>query len=105
MPNIHRANRLHQPLYIIYYLLDNGLRSDAWTFSSMSLNGNARVERVPLWLMRQAGRYLPEYRALRAKKGGFLALAYDSEAACRRSPLQPMRIGSASTGRSCSPTS
>lgn len=45
---------------------------------------------VPLWLMRQAGRYLPEYRALRAEKGGFLALAYDSEAAAEIT-LQPIR--------------
>ncbi|WP_295445695.1 uroporphyrinogen decarboxylase [Sphingorhabdus sp. EL138] len=44
----------------------------------------------PMWLMRQAGRYLPEYRALRAEKGGFLALAYDSNAACEIT-LQPIR--------------
>ncbi|TXC72245.1 uroporphyrinogen decarboxylase [Sphingomonas ginsenosidivorax] len=44
----------------------------------------------PLWLMRQAGRYLPEYRALRADKGGFLALATDPEAAAEVT-LQPIR--------------
>jgi uroporphyrinogen decarboxylase len=44
----------------------------------------------PVWLMRQAGRYLPEYRALRAEKGGFLALAYDSDAASEIT-LQPIR--------------
>ncbi|MBO6527339.1 uroporphyrinogen decarboxylase [Erythrobacter sp.] len=53
-----------------------------------TLNGK-RADRVPLWLMRQAGRYLPEYRALREKKGGFLAMAYDSEAACEIT-LQPI---------------
>ena len=46
--------------------------------------------RRPIWLMRQAGRYLPEYRALRAAKGGFLALVYDSEAAAEIT-LQPIR--------------
>jgi uroporphyrinogen decarboxylase len=40
--------------------------------------------------MRQAGRYLPEYRALRATKGGFLDLAYDPEAAAEIT-LQPLR--------------
>ena len=40
--------------------------------------------------MRQAGRYLPEYRALRAEKGGFLALATDSEMAAEIT-LQPIR--------------
>src|ERR1043165_8035187 len=40
--------------------------------------------------MRQAGRYLPEYRALRAAKGGFLALVNDSEAAAEV-PLHPTR--------------
>ena len=44
----------------------------------------------PLWLMRQAGRYLPEYRALRTAKGGFLELVYDSEAAAEIT-LQPIR--------------
>ena len=44
----------------------------------------------PVWLMRQAGRYLPEYRALRAQKGGFLPLVYDSAAAAEIT-LQPIR--------------
>lgn len=44
----------------------------------------------PLWLMRQAGRYLPEYRALRAEKGGFLELVYDSPSAAEIT-LQPLR--------------
>lgn len=46
--------------------------------------------RRPIWLMRQAGRYLPEYRALRAQKGGFLALVYDTDAAAEIT-LQPIR--------------
>jgi len=49
-----------------------------------------RQNRPPLWLMRQAGRYLPEYRALRAEKGGFLDLCYDSESAAEVT-LQPIR--------------
>ncbi|MCA0903452.1 uroporphyrinogen decarboxylase [Qipengyuania aquimaris] len=53
-----------------------------------TLNGK-RADKVPLWLMRQAGRYLPEYRELRAEKGGFLAMAYDSEAACEIT-MQPI---------------
>ncbi len=44
----------------------------------------------PLWLMRQAGRYLPEYRALRAEKGGFLDLVNDPPAATEVT-LQPLR--------------
>ena len=48
------------------------------------------TERPPVWFMRQAGRYLPEYRALRAEKGGFLDLVYDVEAAIEVT-MQPLR--------------
>ncbi len=44
----------------------------------------------PLWLMRQAGRYLPEYRAVRAEVGSFLALCHDPERAAEVT-LQPIR--------------
>jgi uroporphyrinogen decarboxylase len=54
-----------------------------------ALNGG-NPARKPVWLMRQAGRYLPEYRALRAEKGGFLDLVYDSDAAAEVT-LQPIR--------------
>ena len=61
--------------------------------SSKSLLGTlrgVRQEKPAMWLMRQAGRYLPEYRALRETKGGFLELCYDSEAAAEVT-LQPIR--------------
>ncbi len=53
------------------------------------LNG-VTPERVPFWLMRQAGRYLPEYRELRQTAGGFLNLVYDAEKAAEIT-VQPLR--------------
>ena len=86
-PTIHRTNRVLKPL-IINLVFD-------WTLRKMpsplldSLRGTPVYPR-PLWLMRQAGRYLPEYRALRASKGGFLDLVYDPAAAAEIT-LQPIR--------------
>lgn len=53
-----------------------------------TLSGERR-DPVPMWMMRQAGRYLPEYRKLREEKGSFLNLVYDPEAAAEVT-LQPL---------------
>jgi len=56
----------------------------------LAVLGGQRLDPPPMWMMRQAGRYLPEYRELRTEKGSFLDLVYDPEAAAEIT-LQPLK--------------
>lgn len=54
-----------------------------------ALNGQ-KTNKVPIWIMRQAGRYLPEYMQTRGEAGDFLSLCYNPELACEVT-MQPIR--------------
>ena len=67
-----------------------GIQSETIDRPLLAVLRGERRHPSPVWLMRQAGRYLPEYRALRADKGDFLELVHDPAAAAEVT-LQPIR--------------
>ncbi|AEW44825.1 uroporphyrinogen decarboxylase [Serratia symbiotica str. 'Cinara cedri'] len=64
----------------------NKLRNDRYLRALL----RQAVDMTPVWIMRQAGRYLPEYKEIRAQAGDFMSLCKSAELACEAT-LQPLR--------------
>lgn len=71
--------------YIFYYLIKY---KEPMIF--LDIFSDKQIKRAPFWFMRQAGRYLPEYRAIRQELGGFLNLCYNPKQAAEVT-IQPIR--------------
>ena len=74
---VHKINSLVRKLYD--YLCRMKLQNDLLIRAAKG----EKVERTPVWLMRQAGRILPEYRAVRNSLSGFIELAQTPELAAK----------------------
>src|SRR5215813_11185072 len=70
--------------------MDKAVTSGAMGKKVLRVLEGKRETIPPVWLMRQAGRYLPEYRSIREKAGGFLDLCFNPELAAEVT-LQPIR--------------
>lgn len=89
-PRRQRAYFINIQNILFFYPEEESFLTDRVSKPLLAALKGERQAVPPVWLMRQAGRYLPEYRALRAQKGGFLALATDPKAAAEVT-MQPIR--------------
>jgi uroporphyrinogen decarboxylase len=87
-PVFHAPYKNKNLFYYIYYYFGLCLSTMSEQFR-LSLQGKTTKE-VPFWFMRQAGRYLPEYQAIRQNFSNFLEFCYTPDAACEVT-LQPLR--------------